>query len=316
MKYLIIQITTFLLGIAITNAQNPQVQEVYIIGTMHTVPKIVKHSYKPMLKDALNYNPESIYVESPRANDTLSWEYLKNGWSDAYKKFYFLSDSIKRSFTPSQDKIYQILNKEFKAMTDSDLEYLIESFAYHRDYANYEFYSYIKTYGNEGSKRPTRNEDGDLTFKLALKQNIKQLKSMDDQRFNDLYHQAWRQCGKEGRENGNNALNAKLNKKHYNAAILSAILGRLGKRTNTRKSLEMLHKMSSFTYTQIDTPGCLEGKKYWTKRNNGMSKNIGEQVLASGLSKNIVIVGASHVLELEKELKDNYPELKIILMDN
>ena len=316
MKTLIILLTTSLLGIASSKAQKPQVQEVYIIGTMHTVPKIVKHSYKPMLKNALKYNPEAIYVESPRGNDTLSWEYLKDGWSKSYKKFYYVSDSIKLKFRPSEDKMHEILNKEFKAMTDNDLEYLIQSFAYHRDYANFEFYSYIKSYGAEGSKSPTRNEDGDLTFKLALKQNVKQLHSMDDQRTNDLYHQAWQQCAKEGRNNGNNAINTKLNKRHYNAAILPAILGRLGKRTNNRKSLGMLHKMSSFTYTKIDTPGCLEGGKYWSKRNHGMSKNIGEQILTSGLSKNIVIVGASHVIELEKQLKTNYPQLKIILMEN
>jgi len=44
-----------------------------------------------------------------------------------------------------------------------------------------------------------------------------------------------------------------------------------------------------------------------------MAKNIGEQVVASNSQRNIVIVGAAHVIGLEKELKQNYPNLKIIL---
>ncbi|MEL6944978.1 MAG: hypothetical protein AAFO82_20165, partial [Bacteroidota bacterium] len=62
-------------------------KEVYIIGTMHTVPKIVKNSYKPLLKEAKKYNPDAIYVERVRAEDSLS---LKN----YYPRFLHFSDSI------------------------------------------------------------------------------------------------------------------------------------------------------------------------------------------------------------------------------
>ena len=44
-----------------------------------------------------------------------------------------------------------------------------------------------------------------------------------------------------------------------------------------------------------------------------MGKNIGDQVTASDSKRNIVIVGAAHVIGLEKELIDNYPNLKIVL---
>jgi len=294
------------------NAQEVQ-KEILIVGTMHTVPKIVKNSYKPMLRRAKTYNPTALYVESPRGNDTLSWEYLKDGWSKSYKAFYYLSDSIQSVFKPNVKKYHTILEKSFSDMTSEDLDFMISTFAYNRDNANHEFYNYIKKYGIQGSKKPTRYEDGDLTFKLALYQDLKLLTSMDDQSTNREYHEAWSKCSKEGQSNGNNTINHKLNKKAYNAAILPAIFRGLGKHTNKRKSLEQLHLSSSFTYVTIKTEGCTQGEIYWNQRNMKMAKNIGEQVMASDSKRNIVIVGASHVIGLESELKTNYPELKIVL---
>ena len=46
-----------------------------------------------------------------------------------------------------------------------------------------------------------------------------------------------------------------------------------------------------------------------------MAKNIASQVLESGKTRNIVMVGASHVIGLENELKANYPNLRVILMN-
>ncbi|MEH1007995.1 MULTISPECIES: DUF5694 domain-containing protein [unclassified Winogradskyella] len=307
---------TFIIALCIStlnvNAQDSQ-KEILIVGTMHTVPNIVKRSYKPMLRRAKKYNPTAIYVESPSGNDTLSWEYLKDGWSKNYKAFYYLSDSIQKVFTPNLKTYNSILEKSFSDMTTEDLDFMITTFAYNRDNANHEFYTYIKKYGVEGSKKPTQHEDGDLTFKLALHQNIKLLTSMDDQRTNEEYHEAWTKCGKEGQSNGNNAINNKMNKKAYNSAIIPAIFRGLGKHTNRRKSLEQLHKSSSFTYVAVKTEGCTEGERYWNERNMRMAKNIGEQVMASDSERNIVIVGASHVIGLEKELQTNYPDLKIVL---
>jgi len=294
------------------NAQG-QAKEILIVGTMHGVPKIVKHSYKPMLKRAKKYNPTAIYVESPQGSDTLSWEYLKEGWSKNYQAFYYLSDSIQKEFTPEKGKYDLILEKKFAEMTSSEVDFMLTTFAYYRDYGNYKFYKYIKVHGTSGAKRPTRYEDGDLTFKVALDKEIKLLKSMDDQRTNGEYHEAWSQCAKEGQDNGNNLVSRKINKKIYTSALLPALFGGLGKHTNKKKSLERLHRTSSFTYVEIATEGCSEGEKYWNERNHRMAKNIAEQVIASNSERNIVLVGASHVIGLERELKDNYPNLKVVL---
>jgi hypothetical protein len=314
MKTQITFITLIILTIFTLSAQNKQ-QEILIVGTMHIVPKIVKKSYKPMLRFAKKYNPEAIYVESPMANDSISWEYLKNGWSKGYQKFYKLSDSLQKSFNFNELKFNTIISKGFKEMNSKDLDYLINSFIYKRDNGNYELYSYIKKYGVEGAKKPTRHEDGDLTYKLALAMNHKKVINMDDQQTNKEYHTGWSKCSKEGSNNGNNKANSKLYKKNYNSAILPAIFRKLGKHTNKRKSLQQLHDMASFSYVINDTEGCKEGRKYFDERNMRMVKNIAEQVLESGKTKNIVIVGAAHVIGFEKEFKEKYPNLKVILMN-
>ena len=313
MKTQITLISILFLSIFNVLAQKQQ-QEILIIGTMHTVPKIVKKSYKPMLRFAKKYNPEAIYVESPMANDTISWEYLKEGWSKNYQQFYKLSDSLQKNFNFNQTKFNDLSTKKLQDLNADEIDYLILSYGYKRNNGNYELFSYLKKHGIKGAKKPTRHEDGDLTYKLAINQNLK-VTNMDDQQTNGFYHPAWTKCVKEGSKNGSNVIGSKINKKQYNSAKIPAIFRKLGKHTNKRESLNALHTMSSFNYITEDTEGCLEGRKYWNERNMRMAKNIASQVLESGKTRNIVMVGASHVIGLEKELKANYPNLKIILMN-
>lgn len=310
------QITLFtLLLVSIFNlfAQEPQ-KEVVIIGTMHTVPKIVKNSYKPMLRFAKKYNPEAIYVESPMPNDSISWNYLKDGWSKNYKSFYAKSEEMKTNFQIDLKKFKELESKNMSDLSSSEIDYLINSYMYNRDNGNYELMSYIKKYGLKGATKPTRHEDGDLTYKLAIYQDLK-VKNMDDQQTNGIYHSAWNKCAREGSENGNNVANSKLYKKDYNSAILPAIFRRLGKHTNNRKSLKRLHKMSSFNHVLQDTEGCKEGRKYWNERNKRMAANIVNQIAESNNTRNLVVVGAAHVIGLEEELKRKNPNLKVILMN-
>jgi hypothetical protein len=313
MKTQITLIATFILSIFIISAQKPQ-QEILIIGTMHTVPKIVKKSYKPMLRFAKKYNPEAIYVESPMANDSVSWEYLKTGWSKNYQKFYHLSDSIQKTFNFDINKFKTLSNKGFNLLTYNEIDFLIKASIYKRDNGNYELYTYLKKHGIKGAKKPTRHEDGDLTYKLALEKNLRVI-NMDDQQTNGKYHTSWNKCVNEGSRNGSNKIGSEINKKQYNSAKIPAIFRKLGKHTNKRKTLERLHKMSSFNYLTEDTEGCLAGRKYWNERNMRIAKNIAMQVIKSNKIKNIVMVGASHVIGLEKELKQNYPNIKVFLMN-
>ena len=136
---------------------------------------------------------------------------------------------------------------------------------------------------------------------------------MDDQQTNGAYHKAWKKCAREGKSNGNNAANQKLYKKDYNSAVIPAIFRGLGKHTNKRKSVNRLHTMSSFNYVVQDTEGCQEGRRFWKERNERMADNIAAQIIKSNNERNIVIVGAAHIVGLEKALKDKYPNLKVKL---
>jgi hypothetical protein len=207
-----------------------------------------------------------------------------------------------------------ILNKDLEALTNKDFDILINSFAYLRDNANYEFYKYLKKHGIKGSKKPTRHEDGDLTAKLAIAMNIKRLKSVDDQQTNKEYHDSWRQCVIEGQKNGDNMTNRELNKKDYNSAVLPAVFRHLGKHTNKRKSLERKHLINSFSYVKNSSESCDNATKYWDERNHRIAKNLGTQITNGSKTRNVVIIGAGHIIGLEKELKANYPHLKIKML--
>lgn len=127
-----------------TLTAHAQEKEVVLVGTMHTVPKIVKKSYQPLLRRAKKYRPQAIYTENPRANDSLSWEYLKEGWSENYKRFYKLADSLQKDFDYDAARFEALISKDFDQLSTADLDVIINSFGYLRDIANYDFYRYIK----------------------------------------------------------------------------------------------------------------------------------------------------------------------------
>jgi len=47
-----------------------------------------------------------------------------------------------------------------------------------------------------------------------------------------------------------------------------------------------------------------------------ITKNIAKNVLQNGKQRNIVIIGAAHVVGLKKEFKEKYPNIKVILMND
>ena len=284
-----------------------QEKEILIIGTMHTVPKIVKNSYKPLLKYAIKYNPDAIYVERIRPGDTISLNYYS-------KKFVKKSDSLKKIFITNNKRFESLSYTALNIFTKDDYEFMAKTYLVKKDYANYYYYSYLKKYGVTGSKKPLRNENADLTSKLAIALNLKHIYSMDDQKTNKKYHISWKKCAELGTKNGDNEINKKLNKKDYNSSIIPAIFGRLGKNTNKLKSLNRKHLLNSFRYVQNTNPDCKDATKYWDERNYRMAKNIAEQIKQKVNKKNIVIVGAGHVIGIKEALEKEYPELKVKLM--
>lgn len=287
--------------------QAEEPKEVLIIGTMHEVPKIIKNSYKPLLKKAIAYDPEAIYVERPQAEDDRSLE-------GVYAKFLSQADSfaIHHPINPSQ--IESILTKPLASMTKDDYALLKRHYVIQRDYANAEFYTYLFKHGLKGSKKPTRRENGDLTAKLAIHQGIKHIKAMDNQWYRKEYHQAWRACAIASKKDGESENLKKMYKKAWWKERWNGAVGRFGMYTNSTKTTEQYHTINSFRYRKTECEPCKEGAKYWDLRNLEMARNIGRQITEGRAVRNVVVVGAGHVVGLKEALEVEFPDIQVKLL--
>jgi len=304
MKFIYI-ILTLLLSLNISAQQ----KEVLIIGTMHTVPELVKKSYEPLLKYSKAYNPEAIYTEYVMPNDTVSILFDT-------PEFVAKSDSIKNIFTTDPERFKRLMSTNLSQFTLEDFEFTANTYLIKRDNANYTYFSYLSNYGLGGSPKPLRHENGDLTAKLGIALNLTYIHSMDDQQTNEAYHKAWKECNENGIDNGDNDINQDLGKKQYKSAIIPALVGRFGKHTNKMESLNRLHLLSSFRYVQHPSSACDDATKYWDERNYRMAVNIAEQINHESNIKNIVFVGAAHLIGITEALNQYYPEIKVKLMND
>ncbi|MDH7444100.1 DUF5694 domain-containing protein [Aquimarina sp. 2201CG14-23] len=276
---------------------------------MHNVPKIVKHSYRPLLKIAKSYKPDAIYVERQRPNDTLSLKNYESSWFIPY------GDSIATIFKNDVKRTLRLQDLSVHSMKSDDFKYLKQYYATIRDKANWYYYAYLYKYGIKGSKKPVRNENGDLTAKLAITMNLNYIHAMDYQHETQQYTKLSKACIKQSQEDDQVRYLKKRNKRDYQSAILPALFGRLGFYTNKQKTIKNYEISNRFTFRKTDCTPCIEAAAVWDRRNAGMAKNIGEQVLQHNHQNSIVIVGAGHVLGIKKELEKQYPSITVKIMD-
>lgn len=288
-------------------AQSEAKKEVLLMGTMHQVPKIVKHSYTPLLRRAKAYRPHAIYVETPRPQDSLS---IRN----AYPKFFATADSTNRKLRLSPERLTALLCQPLTAMTRADFKTLHEYYTRNYDVANAAYYQYLYRYGLEGSPKPSREEDGDLTAKLAIHLGLKVLRSMDNQWYRHDYHRAWAACNKADREDGEIDQLKKILSGLRRSEIFAALGRRLGLYTNSEKIMTKYHTLNSFRYRERECAPCTEGKALWDARNLEMARNIGHQIRENDQIRNLVIVGAGHVIGLRDALLREFPDIRVILL--
>lgn len=302
-------LTLTLVIAAIISAQAQQ-EEVLIIGTMHEVPKIVKYSYKPLLRIAKRYEPDAIYVERQRTDDSLSLANYESKW------FLPLGDSLRVTFKEDCQRFDQLMAGSIETMSREDFGFLRDYFAINRDKGNWSYYQYLAKYGVKGSRKPTRNENGDLTAKLAIAMDMNRVFAMDHQHETKLYSKLWRECVVESKKDGQVTLLTKHNKKTYNRAMLPAVFGRLGKHTNRVKTIRSYEVSNKFTFRKTPCEPCDDAGAVWDRRNAGMANNIGEQMKEHGQQKAVVIVGAGHVLGIRDALEAQFPEIKVRILED
>ena len=302
--------------ICITAFAQEKQKEVLLIGTMHEVPKIIKNAYKPLYREALKYHPEAIYVETAMPNDTLSWEYLKNGYSKSHQRFYVIADSLKQHYDFSETRLNNLLERDFGDLKQDELQTIRLSFGSQRDWPNFQFYTYIAKYGVSGSKKPLRIENHDITAKLAIALNHKRVYGTDDQQTNKEFHDYWYKCEASAEKNGDYKKLRKIEKKFGRGMLVPSLFGRNGYYTNSQKSLNRLHKMSSLRYIEQKSNDCDLATRYFDERNQRIVKNLGKQILEKPHKKNVLVIGASHIIGVKEELLKQFPDIKVILFDD
>ncbi|MCR9290376.1 MAG: DUF5694 domain-containing protein [Bacteroidetes bacterium] len=284
-----------------------QQKEVLIIGTMHGVPKIVKNSYRPLLKKAKNYKPEAIFVEMSRAEDTLS---LQKGqpWLISF------ADSIRQNTRFDENKISELQGKNLNELISEEFRLLSTYYYTNLDVANARYYKYLSKYGFEGRKKPSRAENQDLSFPLAAEMRLKIVHAMDFQQDRNEYSKTARQCYIESsKDQESKAINKTL-KRNTIREYLSAIVGRLAYHNNAPKTIKVYHDINSMDFRKTDCEPCKKSQSYWNKRNQMMVRNIGNEIQKIDKIKNIVIVGAGHVYGMKAFFEKEYPDIKVKLL--
>ena len=284
-----------------------QEKELLIIGTMHEVPSIVSHSYRPLLKYAKKYKPEAIFVEDIRPDDTLS---LKN-FTPRFLKF---ADSISRVSTFDEQRFNDLRKKKLVEMDANDFSFMSDAYLQKRDRANYTYYDYLKAYGIAGAKKPLRKENGDLIFPLAISMGITELLPVDDHQTEPEYQRAWRGAMKANSGTDDGKILAKMIKKDSRSRVWPALWGKLGKHTNKPSTLQRFYQMNSCRYVTKPNEYSQAVKQLWDKRNHRIAENIAEQMKANPYHKGILVIGAGHVISVKEMLKQVYPELQVRLM--
>ena len=282
-------------------------KELLIIGTMHEVPSIVKRSYRPLLKYAKNYQPEAIYTEDIRPNDTLS---LKN----YTPKFLNIADSLSRTETIDEERFMGLKKKHLSELSSDDYAFLAKAYLIKRDRANYSYYNYLKTYGTAGSKKALRNEKGDLINPLAIAMGITELIPVDDHQTEKEYQRAWSKSLKAVRETGDDAVLSKLFKRDRQKRVWPSLWGKLGKYTNKPETLHRYYLINSCRYATHQNESTDAVKQLWDGRNRRIAENLTEHIKANPYHRNVLIIGAGHVISVKEMLKQIYPELQVRLL--
>ena len=73
-------------------------------------------------------------------------------------------------------------------------------------------------------------------------------------------------------------------------------MGNLGEYTNSKKILNRYYLINSFRFAQCADEYTRAVTKYWDERNYRMALNIAKQISEKPYTKNILIVGAGHVI--------------------
>ncbi|MEL6989416.1 MAG: hypothetical protein AAGK97_16510 [Bacteroidota bacterium] len=139
MKKLILPALIFMIYF-LNTPLNGQEKELYIMGTMHTVPKIVKGAYKPMYKTAFKFKPDVIFMEWIGSKDNEGWDYMKDGWNKGFIQFHDVHEELLTEYSFDRGRHQKLLDTSFDNLSKEDVDILLKDFFYLRYYLNNIYY--------------------------------------------------------------------------------------------------------------------------------------------------------------------------------
>ena len=97
--------------------------------------------------------------------------------------------------------------------------------------------------------------------------------------------------------------------------ILPALFGRYGIANNKQKNLENLNELSGMFFSEGADCSCDAAIDYFKQRNQRIARNLGTQISASEAEKNVLVIGAAHVVGLKEELQKQFPDINVITIN-
>ena len=144
--------------------------------------------------------------------------------------------------------------------------------------------------------------------------NITYLFPIDDHQSDEEYYKAWNNALRESEKNGDIKILHKLIRKNKRGLMIASLMGKLGKYTNSPKTINRYYLINSFRFANHPNAYTNLVEEYWEQRNQRMAENIVAHIMTNPYKKNVLIVGAGHVISLSNALKTICPSLKVILM--
>lgn len=272
-------------------------KEVLLIGARHTIYDSENDAYGPVYQLCADYAPEMIFVEYPVPDDEKTWETAcKYDFWKHLRTFKLQSDSLRKTYPFDELALNRLIGKNYRDLTDSEVDTIISSFTFLRDYANADLYSYFK---DKGTARivtyPYQDENRNLSYPLAIALRVNKIYGIDDQRDAREYATVSARVAQQIDTSDEHIATLFKRAASMPGDVWSA---------NSLDAIEIKHKIASGRCVQPPTSASERMIKYWDARNERIVRNFISSFNAEPVTKGVIIIGSSHLLgvkEIEKQ---------------
>lgn len=208
-----------------------------------------------------------IFVEYPVPDDDKTWETAcqYDFWKHL-RTFKLQSDSLRKTYPFDELALNRLIGKNYRDLTDSEVDTIISSFTFLRDYANADLYSYFK---DKGTARivtyPYQDENRNLSYPLAIALRVNKIYGIDDQRDASEYAAVSARVAQEIDTSDEHIATLFKRAVSMPVDVWSA---------NSPDAIEIKHEIASGRCVQPPTCASERMIKYWDARNERIVRNF------------------------------------------